>query len=103
MINDIRYLKAVEFCPKDSAPIFYVNIDFKLITNKKISLRTSNRIVIKGFYFDLMKSKDVKKAAVKVMLRDESDHKKKTHVFDLTRIEIININLIKFMSYGIKE
>lgn len=90
-------------CPKGMSPIFSVNITGLIHignTKRKLSYK-AEKIVVKGTLEEIKNSDEAKSRFIKNYFRFDSGLKKKVASFDLSKVEIIDIEIIKGLGYGI--
>ena len=77
-------------------PIYYVNLTGHITTgtSKKINIVEVKGIVIKG--------NENRPAIKKRFLRDHFKNNKKVQAFDLKRLTIVKVKIIKKLGYGIE-
>lgn len=88
--------------PEGKSPIFFVNLTAKIkerLNSKKSRTLTAKKIVVKGTLDEIYKSDDTKRQFLKDFIKD----RKKVHAFDLNKITISNVEIIKGLGYGIKS
>lgn len=91
-------------CPENKSPIFYVNISAQIlmIKSKKITKYHIEKVVVKGTIEQIKKSKQTKIQFLKRIFEGRLGIKKKINDFDLNRIKILDIEIIKGLGYGVK-
>lgn len=93
-------------CPDDRSPIFFVNITGKIKDNlksKKFLVYEAEKVVVKGTLDEIKKSDQTKKQFIREFFKRESGNKKKVSDFDLNKIEITDVKIIRGLGYGIKS
>lgn len=94
-------------CPDDRSPIFFVNITGEIteIKNRptKGLIYKAEKVVVKGTLEEIKKSDQTKKQFIKDFFKRESGGKKKVSDFDLSKITIHQIEIIRGLGYGIKS
>lgn len=103
-INSINVVSEAVSCPLDKSPIFFVNITGEIIEKKseKSFIYVAEKIVLKGTLEELIKSDQTKKQFLREFFKDVTDKNKKVNNFDLSKIKITNIEIIRGLGYGIK-
>lgn len=93
-------------CPPDKSPIFFVNVKGEIRNNlksKKFLTYWAKKIVVKGTLEEIKKSDQTKKQFIKEFFKEDSAAKKKVHEFDLTKITITKVEIIRGLGHGIKS
>ncbi len=85
---------------ENRSPIYFVNLigHIKAIKSKEVSIIHRKEIVVKGTIDQIKKSDSTKKS----FLRDHFQNNKKVKDFDLNRLTITEVEIIKFLGYGVK-
>ena len=108
---DIENLKVksagVLGCPPDRSPIFFVNV-LGEIKDRKTKLKvgvyyTAEKIVVKGTLEQIQKSDQTKKQFLREFFKEAANTNKKANEFDLSKVTILQINIIRSLGYGIKS
>ena len=105
-IEDIKVNDAeVMTCPPDRSPIFFVNmtVDVKGVKAKTAIRYNVEKMVVKGTLDEIKKSDKTKTDFLKNMLEGSSKIKKQIEDFDLSRINIIGVEIITSLGYGVKS
>lgn len=84
------------------SPIFFCNIDFYITKNRKKIPHSATKIVCKGTIEEIKKSTFTKKRVLKSHFNGMSAVQKKINAFDLSKIEIRTVHVLKFLGYGVK-
>lgn len=84
----------------EKSPIFYGSIRFFILTgrNKKLPFE-AHKIIMKGTIKEILSSKSTKRSVIKEYFEGD---KKKAYAFDLSKIELRAVDVLKFLGYGIK-
>jgi hypothetical protein len=93
-------------CPSDKSPIFFVNITAKIKDSersKKFMTYKAEKVVLKGTLEEMKKSDQTKKQFIREFFKRDAGAKKKVSDFDLNKIEVIDIEIIRGLGYGIKS
>lgn len=96
----------VNGCPPDKSPIFFVNITADIkenIKSKKFLTYRAEKVVVKGTLEEIQKDDHTKKQFIREFFKRESGNKKKVSEFDLSKITIRKIDIIRGLGYGIKS
>ncbi|MCP4551120.1 MAG: hypothetical protein GY834_03540 [Bacteroidetes bacterium] len=92
--------------PEGKSPIFFVNLTAKIkerLNSKKSRTVTAEKIVVKGTLEQIYKSDQTKKRFLRYFFKDDSASKKKVSEFDLNKVTISNVEIIRGLGYGIKS
>jgi len=98
--EDSIYDKALRQALPGFAPIWYCNAIYSVKDKRRAIEFSARKIVLKGDLAYINKTQ--KTAIARAHFSDQSDAKKKAHVFDLEKVLIKSIEIIKFMGYGLK-
>lgn len=101
-LNTYEEIKA----PKDKSPIFFVNLTAEIkerVNSKKCKIHTAKKIVVKGTLEEIKKADQTKKQFLREFFKHESGSRKKVTNFDLNKITIIKVEIIRGLGYGIKS
>lgn len=93
-------------CPPNKSPIFFVNVTGKIKENlksKKFLTYRAKKIVVKGTLEEIQKNDQTKKQFIREFFKRDSSSKKKVSNFDLNKIEITKVEIIRSLGYGIKS
>lgn len=98
--------KIIKEAGDNRAPLFFCNISYDIITMrgraKKRAPGKAYKIVAKGDLNQIKKDNNVKRRVLKVHFFGSSDIPKKIKGFDLSKIELTDVEVIKFLGYGNK-
>ena len=97
------YKNALDNCKNDQQPIFFCNVDFTISDKKKFIKHRVDKIVVKGNIDQIKKNRGIKISIIQRLLKDDNQARKKSYSFDLSRINIVSINIHHFMGYGTNE
>lgn len=102
--NEEVIFESVE-CPADKSPIFYINVTAEVIKGnaKKGIKRTVKGMVAKGTKAQIMNSQHTKTRFLRELFSRENGGKKKAAEFDLDKVNIIDIEILKGLGYGVKS
>lgn len=102
----VPYEEIVRTCPINRSPIFYMDVDFYIITTrgkkKTKHLHSVKKIVAKGTKEYIKSCPETKKRILTQHFRGASNSKTKALEFDLTRVEIKDLELRRYLGNGIK-
>lgn len=93
-------------CPPDKSPIFYVNLKGTIkdkVNSKKTRDYTAKKVVVKGTLEQIKEGLQTKKQFIRAFFKDDSASKKKVAGFDLSKIEIKEVEIIRGLGYGVKS
>lgn len=105
MLNEIEVKDAeVLNCPPDRSPIFYVNLTGKIKQgrSKKSYTHKVKEVVAKGTIEEIKKKYKTKKSFIRGVFGSLGNVHKKVEDFDLTKITITDVEVLKFLGYGTK-
>lgn len=105
-LEDYNVYNEIELkCPKDRSPIFFVNLTADLkerVNSKKAKRYVAKKIVVKGTIEEIQRSNQTKKQFLREFFKYDSGSKKKVNKFDLSKIHIVKVEIIRSIGYGIK-
>jgi hypothetical protein len=102
-ITDAEVLKK---CPDNKSLIFFVDVTAEIRNAKnpkKFSKFTAEKIVVKGTLEEIYKNDQTKKKFIREIFKFDSGVKSKVQKFDLSKIKITNVKIIRSLGYGIKQ
>lgn len=91
-------------CPDDRSPIFFANLTAEILkgNSKKPMIRKVEGLVVKGTIEEIKRSDRTKTRFLKSLFSKESAAKKKVHAFDLSKVSITSVEIVKSLGYGVK-
>lgn len=89
--------------PEGKSPIWFCDVDYQITVKRKPFQFTVEKIVAKGTYDEMLKSKRVKISVLKEHFKGLSGVQKKIANFDFSRLTIKKIHIRHSMGFGIKE
>lgn len=93
-------------CPEDRSLIFFVNVTGEIkenIRSKKSLTYVAKKIVVKGTLDEIYKSEQTKRQFIREFFKEYTDGRAKAFKFDLSKIKITNVEIIRGLGYGIKS
>lgn len=88
----------------DRSPIFFGNVHYTVLVGRKKRIKyVAELVVMKGTPEEILKSDKVKKSAALDLFKGTSDVRKKAHKFDISKINLVKVEINKFLGYGVIE